>query len=70
MKCPEEVYNYPEILQKLKEKGIKPFWTDDDELALEVSGAPDGHCIPAASWRDFMQLSLIHISEPTRLALI
>eukprot|EP00969_Alexandrium_andersonii_P306099 13531052-Alexandrium_andersonii.AAC.1 len=32
MKCPEEVYNHPEIRKKLKEKGIEPFWSDDDEL--------------------------------------
>eukprot|EP00969_Alexandrium_andersonii_P273203 12076099-Alexandrium_andersonii.AAC.1 len=57
MNCPEEVYNY-EILEKLKEKGIKPFWSDDDELVLEVSGALDERRISAASWRDFVQNSV------------
>eukprot|EP00969_Alexandrium_andersonii_P166379 7351790-Alexandrium_andersonii.AAC.1 len=43
VKCPEEIYDRPEILAELKEKGIEPFWDKDDELVLEVSGALYGH---------------------------
>eukprot|EP00969_Alexandrium_andersonii_P157304 6952778-Alexandrium_andersonii.AAC.1 len=35
VKCPEEVYNHPEIPHKMKEKGIDPFWNSNDELVLE-----------------------------------